>query len=131
MEIKYDIDDSKISNFTEEAKSKLIEHSRQHTLEIISEAKKVEASLHENGAASEITGNMIFQAARIIRNSPTKKFKWVVVVLKILSELLLFLAGCLFNQEIFATDPTLFWWFCVFFFPAVILTIALHFKEGA
>lgn len=130
VEIKYEVDDSKVSSFTVEAKAKLIDHSRQHTLEIISEAEKVEASLHENGATSEITGNMIFQAARKIRNYPIKKYKWVIVLLRIVSELLLFIAGCLFSQESFAKDPVQFYWFCGVFFVAAILTIALHFKEG-
>lgn len=130
MEIKYDIDDSKLQNFTDEAKSKLIEQSRKHTLDIINEAEKVEESLREYGATSEITGNIIFQAVRTLRNHPAKKLKWVTILLKILSELLLFIAGCLFNQDNFAKNTTQFYWFCGVFFIAVILTIALHFKEG-
>lgn len=130
MEIKYDIDDSKLQNFTDEAKSKLIEQSRKHTLDIINEAEKVEQSLREYGAASEITGNIIFQAVRTLRSHPAKKLKWITILLKILSELLLFIAGCLFNQDNFAKNTTQFYWFCGVFFIAVILTIALHFKEG-
>ena len=130
MEIKYDIDDSKLASFTDEAKLKLIEHSRKHTLDVIDEAEKVEASLREYGATSEITGNIVFQSVRKIRNHPIKKFKWVIVLLKILSELLLFIAGCLFNQDNFANDTAQFYWFCGVFFVAVILTIALHFMEG-
>ena len=130
MEIKYEIDDSKVASFTEEAKAKLVEHSRQHTLDVISEAERVEDFLHEKGATSEITGNMIFQAVRKIKTYRVGKFKWVTVVLKILSELLLFIAGCLFNQDSFAEDSTRFYWFCGVFFVAVIITVALHFKEG-
>lgn len=77
MEIKYDIDDKKLQNFSDEAKLKLIDHSRKHTLDIISEAEKVEESLREYGATSEITGNTIFQAVRTLRSHPTKKLKWV------------------------------------------------------
>ena len=130
MEIKYDIDDSKLQNFTEEAKSKLIAQSLKHTLDIINEAEKVEESLREYGATSEITGNIIFQAVRTLRNHPAKRLKWITILLKILSELLLFIAGCLFNQDSFAKSTTQFYWFCGVFFIAVILTIALHFKEG-
>lgn len=130
MEIKYYIDDNKLQNFTNEAKSKLIEQSREHTIDIIKEAENVEESLREYGATSEITGNIIFQAVRTLRRHPTKKFKWVTNILKIFSELLLFFAGCLFDQENFAKNTTQFYWFFAVFFIAAILTIALHFQEG-
>lgn len=130
MEIKYTIEDRKLQNFTDEAKTKLSEQSQKHTLEIINEAGKIEESLREYGATSEITGNIIFQAVRSLKNRPIRKHKWVTVVLKILSELLLFVAGCLFSQENFAENPAQFYWFCGIFCVAVILTVALHFKEG-
>lgn len=130
MEIKYEIDDNKLKNFSDEAKTKLIDHSRKHTLDIINEAEKVEESLREYGASSEITGNTIFQASRTLRKRPIKKLKWVTIILKILSELLLFISGCLFNQDNFAKNIAQFYWFCGVFFVAIILTVALHFKEG-
>ena len=130
MEIKYDIDDAKLSCFTIDAKEKLKEHSCEPTIAIINEAEKIEESLREHGASPEITGSIVFQAIRAIKNRPIKKYKWVVVLLRILSELLLFIAGCLFNQDNFAKDTTQFYWFCGVFFLATILTIALHFKEG-
>ena len=130
VEIKYNIDDEKLQNFTDEAKIKLIEHSSKHTIDIINEAEKIEESLREYGAISEITGNTIFQAVRSLKSNPAKRFKWITVLLKILSELLLFIAGCLFNQENFAQNTAQFYWFCGVFFIAVILTIALHFKES-
>ena len=85
-------------------------------LDIIREAEKVEESLLEYGATSEITGNIIFQAVRTLRNHPNKKIKWVTLLVKILSELLLFIAGCLFNQNNFAKNTTQFYWFCGVFF---------------
>lgn len=130
MEIKYDIEDTKLRNFTEEAKAKLKEHSRDHTIDIVNEAEKIEASLREHGASPEVTGSIVFQAIRAMKNRPIKKFKWVTVLLRIFSELLLFLAGCLFNQGNFAKDTSQFYRFCGVFFLAVILTVALHFKEG-
>lgn len=130
MEIKYDIDDKKISNFTEEAKSKLIQHSRQHTLEIISEAEKVEASLREDGAESEITGNMIFQAARKLRSSPAKKSKFGRIIIKILSEFFLLFSGFLFSIEQFAANINQMYWFLAVFIIAVILTAITYVKEG-
>lgn len=64
LEIKYEIADDKIRNFTDSAKSRLQEQSPKYTLEIISEAEKVEKLIRENGASTEITDNIIFQAVR-------------------------------------------------------------------
>jgi len=58
LEIKCNIDDNKVENFTAEAKSKLTEHSRKHLLDVISEAEKLEASLREYGATSELAGKL-------------------------------------------------------------------------
>lgn len=72
MEIKYEIPDDKVRNFTGSAKRRLQEQSQKYTLEIISEAEKVEELIRENGASTEITDNIIFQAVR--RNRTEKKF---------------------------------------------------------
>lgn len=130
MVIKYDIDDGKLQHFTDEAKSKLTEQSQIHTLDIINEAERVEESLREYGATSEITGNIIFQAVRTLRSHPAKKFKWITTILKIFSEFLLFFAGCLFDRDSFEKNSSQLYWFIVVLFIAVVLTTALHFKEG-
>ena len=130
MKVEYDIEDTKLQSFTDEAKSKLVEHTKEYAMTIINESEKIESALREHGVVPEITGNIVFQAVRSTKNRPRKKYKWALSLLKIFSELLLFLAGCLFNQDNFAKDTTQFYWFCAIFFVATILTVALHFKEG-
>ena len=130
MEIKYTIDDSKLANFTSEAISKLVENAEKHTLDVVNESEKVEESLREYGANSEITGTIVFQAVRKIKNHPTKRMRWLTVILKVLSEILLFFAGCLFDRDVFAEDSMQFYLFCGVSLIAMVLTIALHFKEG-
>lgn len=71
MEIKYEVTDDKVRNFTESAKNRLQEQVQEYTLDIISEAEKAAELFRENGAAKEITDNHIFQAIR--RNKTGKK----------------------------------------------------------
>nr|WP_300818403.1 hypothetical protein [uncultured Acetatifactor sp.] len=71
MEIKYEIADDKVRNFTDSAKNRLQEQSQKYTLEIIDEAEKIENLIRENGASTEITDNIVFQAVR--RNRTEKK----------------------------------------------------------
>ena len=91
LEIKYEIADDKIRNFTDSAKSRLQEQSQKYTLEIISEAEKVEELIRENGASTEITDNIIFQAVR--RNKTEKKKSIKTILVRIIAELLLFVSG--------------------------------------
>lgn len=106
MEIKFEISDDKVSNFTGSAKSRLQEQSKKYTLEIISEAEKVEELIRENGASTEITDNIIFQAVR--RNRAGKKKIIRITIVRILAEVLLFISGLMFIPEMFITiDGTL------------------------
>ena len=129
MEFKYTIDDSKIANMTSDAKERLIKQAEKHTLEIINEAERIEEASRENGAKIEITENTIFQAVRRSKTSSLKK-NWMKIVLKILSEVLLFIAGLLFNQDKFATDTIYFLVFTLVFMIALIITIIMHVKDG-
>ena len=106
MEIKYEIADDKVRNFTGSAKSRLQEQSKKYTLEIISEAEKVEELIRENGASTEITDNIIFQAVR--RNRAGKKKSIKITIVRIVAEVLLFVSGLMFIPEMFVTiDGTL------------------------
>lgn len=122
MEIKYEIDDKKIQNFTSSAKNRLKEQSQKYTLEIIKEAQKVEELIRENGASTEITDNIIFQAVR--RNKTEKKKKIIFIVVRIIAEILLFISGLMFIPEFFVTSEKSFnlEYFIVF---AIITLIAL------
>jgi len=133
LEIKYEIADDKIRNFTDSAKSRLQEQSQKYTLEIISEAEKVEKFIRENGASTEITENIIFQAVR--RNKTEKKKSIKTVLVRIAAELLLFISGLMFIPERFVnTEHTFnleyFVFFAIVTLIALVATIVTYFIGG-
>ena len=133
MEIKYEIADDKVRNFTDSAKNRLREQSQKYTLEIINEAGKVEELIRENGASTEITDNIIFQAVR--RNKTEKKKNIVLIVVRIAAEILLFIAGLMFLPEKFITPEGTFnlGYFVAFLivtFIAIVATIVTYFIGG-
>lgn len=133
MELKYEIADDKVANFTDSAKNRLQEQSRKYTLEIINEAEKVEELIRENGASTEITDNIIFQAVRRNRTGKRKNIK--IIFVRIVAEVFLFVSGCMFVPESFITaDNTLnlgyFIAFAIVTFIALIATISTYFIGG-
>lgn len=133
MQINFDLSDAELTHFSQGAKNRLTEQARQYTLEIISEANKVEEMLRENGASQEITESIVVQAIR--RNKTVKKKNIGAIILKILSEILLFISGLLFLPDMFIkSDNTLNMPYFIFFLLLItislILTIIMHFKDG-
>lgn len=133
LEIKYEIADNKVRNFTDSAKSRLQEQSQKYTIEIINEAEKVEELVRENGASTEITENIIFQAVR--RNKTEKRKNIKIIVLRIVAEVLLFVSGLMFIPEMFITsEKTLnleyFIAFIIITFIAFVITIVTYFVGG-
>lgn len=133
MQINFDLSDAELTHFSQGAKNRLTEQARQYTLEIISEANKVEEMLRENGASQEITESIVVQAIR--RNKTVKKKNIGAIILKILSEILLFISGLLFLPDMFIkSDNTLNMPYFIFFLLlitiSIILTIIMHFKDG-
>lgn len=133
LEIKYEIADDKIRNFTDSAKSRLQEQSQKYTLEIISEAEKVEELIRENGASTEITDNIIFQAVR--RNKTEKKKSIKTILIRIAAEILLFVSGLMFMPEMFITaentfNLVYFVTFAIVTLIALVATIVTYFIGG-
>lgn len=133
MQINFDLSDAELTHFSQGAKNRLTEQAKQYTLEIISEANKVEEMLRENGASQEITESIVVQAIR--RNKTVKKKNIGAIILKILSEILLFISGLLFLPDMFIkSDNTLNMPYFIFFLLLItislILTIIMHFKDG-
>lgn len=133
MEIKYEIPENKVKNFTDSAKNRLKEQSYEYTLEIINEAEKVEKIIRENGASREITDTIIFQAVR--RNKTTKKKRIGLIITRIVAEVLLFVAGLMFLPEKFVTSDNVFnisyfVLFAIVTLVALIATIITHFVGG-
>lgn len=133
LEIKYEIADDKIRNFTDSAKSRLQEQSQKYTLEIISEAEKVEELIRENGASTEITDNIIFQAVR--RNKAERKKSIKTILVRIAAEILLFISGLMFIPEMFITKESTFNLgyfvaFAIVTLIALVATIVTYFIGG-
>ena len=133
MEIKYEIADDKIRNFTDSAISRLQEQSKKYTLEIISEAEKVEELIRENGASTEITDNIIFQAVR--RNKAERKKSIKTILVRIAAEILLFISGLMFIPEMFITKESTFNLgyfvaFAIVTLIALVATIVTYFIGG-
>ena len=133
MQINFDLSETELTHFSQDAKNRITEQARQYTLEIISEANKVEEMLRENGASQEITESIVVQAIR--RNKTARKKNIGIIILKILSEILLFISGLLFLPDKFInSDSTLNMPYFIFFLLLItislILTIIMHFKDG-
>lgn len=133
MEIKYEIADDKVRNFTDSAKNRLQEQSQKYTLDIIDEAEKIENLIRENGASTEITDNIVFQAVR--RNRTEKKKSIKIIVIRIVAELLLFISGLMFLPEMFITSESTFNLeyfviFAIITLTALITTIVTYFLGG-
>lgn len=130
MEIKFDIDDNKVQHFTIGAKNRLSIQTKKYAEDIVNESEKVEELLREDGASPEITENIVFQAIRRNRTPLKHRKKWWMTIIKILSELLLFLSGLMFNQEKLSTSTIYFSLFSLVFISALIITIIMHVKDG-
>lgn len=130
MEVKFQINDNKVQNFTNGAKNRLSIQAQKYAEDIVNEAEKVEELLREDGASPEITENIVFQAIRRNRTPLKHRKRWWIVIAKILSELLLFLSGLMFNQDKLSTSITYFSLFSLVFISALIITIIMHVKDG-
>lgn len=133
MEIKFEIVDNKVQNFTGSAITALTEHARKYTLEVINEAEKVEKLTRENGAAPEITNNTVFQAAR--RNKTVRKKSRGLTIIRIIAEIALYVSGIMFLPDAFVTDGGAFnlGYFILFLIvtmAAIVAIIAMHFMDG-
>ena len=133
MDIKYEISNERVRFFTESAKNRLQEQSRKYTLELISEAERIEGLTREKGVITEITDNIVLQAVRRTKTRTKKNF--MIIILKIISDIFLFLSGLLFIPEKFiSTDNTLdliyFIFFLVIIVIAILATVLTYFIDG-
>ena len=97
MEIKYSIPDEEIRDFTYPAKAKLTQCSKQYTKEIIQLSKTSESAIRQSNAQIEITDTHVSIAVGKYKTEPKRNI-WHLIV-QILSELFLFVAGLMFSIE--------------------------------
>lgn len=125
LEIKFEIHENKIRNFSENAKNKIVDCTKGYTLDIIEESEKIELCTHEGNYPSEVTSSHVECAANKFRSiRAVKKQKTITKILKIISEVLLFASGVMFLPEQFVTGDGSFniIYFIIFL---IVLTVAL------
>lgn len=136
LEIKFEIPEDKIKDFSCNAKSKIIDYAKSCTLDVINEAERIELSGHEEGSPNEITASHVGQATNRLRSMRgVKKHKSGITVLKIVSEILILITGIMFLPEQFITENNslnivYFIIFIVILASALITTITSHFIGG-
>lgn len=107
MEVKFDIPDDKVKNFSSNAKSKIVQHAQGYVIDIISEAERIELSLHEGDSPSEVTSSHVGHAANKFRSiSSVKKRKIGIKILRFISDFLILVTGLMFLPEKFVVENT-------------------------
>ena len=101
LKIKFDIEDKKVKFFSVGAKQELIKQTKNHTLEMVAEAERVEAYFNTAGAQSEITPKHVKQTIIKSKTSPTGKHKWWYILCQIVAIIVTLFARVLFNAEVF------------------------------
>jgi len=136
LEVRFEIPEDKIKNFSGNAKNKIIDHAKNYTLDIINEAERIELSTHEGDSPSEITSSHVGHAANKFRSiRGVKKRKTGITILKIVSEVLILATGIMFLPEQFITENSSFniVYFIIFIAvlaAALITTITSYFLGG-
>lgn len=128
MRIDLNIDDSKVNNFTSDAKNELKNQLDKFSNSVISESQYIIEATLENGATPEITGNTVIQAARKSKIVHSKKnSSWLLTVNKIVSSLSLTITGFIFEKNMGNLRLLLF---LLIFAIACITTVIQFICEG-
>ena len=136
LEVKFEIPEDKVKNFSGNAKNKISEYAQNYALDIISEAERIELSTHMGDSPSEVTSSHLGHAVNKFQSiSSVKKKKVGVTVFKIISEVLILIAGIMFLPDQFITENNNFniIYFIIFLIvlsAAFITTIISHFLGG-
>lgn len=99
MTIQINIDDHKINNFSNGAKTTLKKQMGKYADDIIKEANLIEEAIREDGANTEITSNIVLQAVRKNKNNQNKKPNRFLLITKITSSFSLLITGFLFDSS--------------------------------
>lgn len=97
MAVQVNIDENKIDNFSDGAQTTLKKQMEKYADDIIKEANLIEEAIREDGANTEITSNIVLQAVRKNKSSPSKKPDRFLLITKIISSFSLLITGFLFD----------------------------------
>ena len=123
MAIRVDIDDNKLSNFSNDAQDTLKLQLEKYANDIIKESNLIEEGLREDEASTEITSSFVIQAVRKNRTSRPKKAHKHLFKVKVVSFVSVFISGALLDfQELQGSMGKLIA-FIIFFVIASVSTV--------
>ncbi len=123
MAVQVNIDENKINNFSNGARSILKRQIEKYTDDIIKEANLIEEAIREDGASTEITSNIILQAVRRSKNNSRKKHNYFQIIIKIVSALSTLITGFLFDSSGYQNNYFKLIAFIIFLVIATISTV--------
>ena len=94
MAVQVNIDENKIDNFSDGAKTTLEKQIEKYTDDIIKEANLIEEAIREDGASAEI----FLKAVRKNKNNHNRKANTSLIIIKIVSAFSLLITGFLFDS---------------------------------
>ena len=123
MAVQVNIDENKINNFSNGARSILKRQIEKYADDIIKEANWIEEVIREDGASTEITSNIILQAVRRSKNNSRKKHNYFQIIIKIVSALSTLITGFLFDSSGYQNNYFKLIAFIIFLVIATISTV--------
>ncbi len=123
MGLQVNIEDDKVDNFSNEAKSTLANQIKKYSNDIIKESNLIEEATREDGASREITSNIVIQAVRKNKISHNKKPNKFLLISKIVSVFSLLITGFLFDSEGYEDNTAKLIWFVIVLIIACVSTV--------
>jgi len=122
--IQVNIDENKVDNFSNDARTTLKKQLEKYADDIIKEANLIEEILTDDGANIEITSRTILQAARKNETYHGKRKKNVgLVIIKTVSVFSLLLTGFLFDSTGYQDSTVRFIAFIISLIVACVSTV--------
>ena len=134
LEIKLQLDDSTLANFSEDAKKTLRLELTKYSVYLVSEANNYEATERQPHAEAEVTSNIVVLVTKSINKHKIVKKKniWILAILKIVATLSTLFAGLLFDGKGFTDNLIIHVAFIVMLIimcVSVMLDFILSYKE--
>ena len=128
MNIRFNISDDRVINFSSGAKTELINQSHRMAEEIVDEASRIEASRRISDTGAEVTQSNVKEAATQPKMIISKKKSLKTKILQLIAFVSTLVTGSLLDTEKFKeTDHVV--WFVVMSFIAIGTTVYLTFNQ--
>lgn len=123
MAIHVDIEDNKLSNFSNDAKDTLKLQIEKYANDIIKESNLIEEGLREDEASTEITSSFVIQAVRKNRISRPHNAHKHLFKAKVVSFISVFISGALLDFQELQSSMGKLIAFIIFFVIASVSTV--------